>query len=118
MRSPLAPNLANVFVCSFEDKQLKDCPLNLKPVFYRYVEDIFLLLSSLYQAEKFKKYFSSQHPNFWLEKENGGRLPFLETNIFLEKGKLVINVYWKITFSGVYTNFDSFIPETCKKRFY
>ena len=32
----------------------------------------------------------------------------------LEKGKFVTNVYRKKTFSGVYTNFDSFIPETYK----
>ena len=72
------------------------------------------MFSSLYQAEKFKKYLSSQHPNFSLEKENDGRLSFLETNIFREKGKLVTNVYWKITFSDVYINFNSYMLETYK----
>ena len=52
--------------------------------------------------------------NFSLEKENEGRLSFLDVNIFREKGKFVTNVYRKKTFSGVYTNFDSFIPETYK----
>ena len=33
MRSPLVP--ANVFMCSSEDKWLKDCPHNLKSVFCR-----------------------------------------------------------------------------------
>ena len=32
---PLGPALANIFMCSFESKWLKDCPHNLKPVFYR-----------------------------------------------------------------------------------
>ena len=94
-----------------------DCPHSLKPVFYRrYVDDIFVLLSSLDQAEKFKKYLSSKHPNinFSLEKENEGRFSFLDVNIFREKGKFVTNVYRKKTFSGVYTNFDTFIPETYK----
>ena len=72
------------------------------------------MFSSLYQAEKFKKYLSSQHSNFSLEKENDGRLSILEANIFCEKGKLVTNFYWKITFSGVYINFNSFIPGTYK----
>ena len=60
---------------------------------------------SLDQAEKFKKYLSSKHPNinFLLEKENEGRLFFLDINIFQEKGKCVTNVYRKKTFSGVYT---------------
>ena len=69
------------------------------------------------QAEKFKKYLSSQHPNFWLEKESDGCLSFLDTNIFREKGKLVTNVYWKITFISVYGNLNSFIPESYKNRF-
>ena len=104
-------------MCKNENKWLKDCPHSLKPVFYRrYVDDIFVLFSSLDQAEKFKKYLSSKYPNikFSLEKENDGRLSFLDINIFREKGKFVTNVYRKKTFSGVYTNFNSFIPETYK----
>ena len=117
MGSPLGPALANIFMCNFENKWLKDCPHSLKPVFYRrYVDDIFVLFSSLDQTEKFKKYLSSKHLNinFSLEKENEGRLSFLDVNIFREKGKFVTNVYRKKTFSGVYTNFGSFIPETYK----
>ena len=114
MGSPLGPALANIFMCNFENKWLKDCHHSLKPVFYRrYVDDIFVLFSSLDQAEK---YLSSKHLNinFSLEKENEARLSFLDVNIFREKGKFVTNVYRKKTFSGVYTNFDSFIPETYK----
>ena len=77
---------------------------------------LMIYFSSLNQAEKFKKYLSSKHPNikFSLEKENDGRLSFLDINIFREKGKFVTNVYRKKTLSGVYTNFNSFIPETFK----
>ena len=91
MGSPLGSALANIFICNFENKLLKDCPHSLKPVFYRhYVDDIFVVFSSLDQAEKFKKYFSSKHPNinFSLEKENGGHLSFLDVNIFREKENL------------------------------
>ena len=49
-----------------------------------------------------------------LEKENDGCLYFLDINIFHEKGKFITNVYRKKTFSDVYTNFNSFIPETYK----
>ena len=52
-----------------------------------------------------------------LERENDGRLSFLDINIFREKGKFVTNVYRKKTFSGVYTNFNTFIPETYKTGF-
>ena len=48
MGSPLGPALTNIFMCSFENKWLKDCPHSLKPMFYRwYLHDIFVLFSSL-----------------------------------------------------------------------
>ena len=117
MGSPLGPTLVNISMCNFENKWLKDCPHSLKPVFYRrYVDDVFVLFSSLDQTEMLKKYSSSKHPNinFSLERENDGRLSFLNVNIFREKGKFGTNVYRKKIFSGVYTDFDSFIPETYK----
>ena len=70
----------------------------MKPVFYRrYVDDIFALFFSLDQAEKFKKYLFSKHPNinFLLEKENDGRSSFLDIHIFRVKGKFVTYVIGK-----------------------
>ena len=120
MESPLVPALGNIFMCSFENKWLKDCRHSLKPVLYRqYVDDIFVLISSLDQVEKFKKYLCSKQPyiKFSLEKENEGRLSFLDINIFCEKGKFVTNVYREKTLCGVCTNFNSFIPEIYKTDF-
>ena len=37
-------------------------------------------------------------------------MPFLDINVLCENGKFVTNVYRKETFTGVYTNFSSFIP--------
>ena len=107
-------------MCSFENKWLKDCPPCLNHVFYRwYVDDIFVLFLSLDQAEKFKKYLSSKYPNinFLLQKENDGVYLFWTSIFFCEKGKFNTNVYRKKTFSGVYTNFNSFLPETYKIDF-
>ena len=95
----------------------QDCPHGLNSVFCRrYVDDMFILFSSINHTEKFKEYLSSTLPNinFLSENENDGRLFFLEINIYREKGKFVTNVYWKKTFSGVLTNFSSFMPETYK----
>ena len=56
MGSPLGPSLANIFMCSFENKWLKYCPRSLKPVFYRgYVDDIFDALRDLVLLVQFKK---------------------------------------------------------------
>ena len=104
-------------MCSFESKWLRDCPNDFKPVFYRrYVDDIFALFSSPDHADKFKECLSSKHPNinFSIEKEKDSCLPFLDVNIFRENETFATNVYKKKTFSEVYTNFKSFIPETYK----
>ena len=63
-----------------------------------------------------KEYLSSKHPNinFSIEREKDSCLPFLDVNIFHENEKFATNVYRKKTFSGVYTNFKSFIAETYK----
>ena len=117
MGSPLGPALANIFMCSFESKWLRGCPNDFKPVFYRrYINDIFVLFSSPDHADKCREYLSSKHPNikFSIEKDEDGHLPFLDINIFHENDKFATNVYRKKTFSGVYTNFKSFMTETYK----
>ena len=113
MGSPLGPTLANVFLCHHEKKWLNDCPNNFKPVFYkRYVDDIFVLFKKSEHVQLFVNYMNSKHKNisFSYEAEKDGAMPFLDVNIFREKGKFVTNVYRKETFTGVYTNFSSFIP--------
>ena len=80
MGSPLGPTLANIFLCYHESNWLKDCPKDFKPVYYkRYVDDM------------------------------DGSLSFLDLKIFRENNRFVTSVFRKETFSGVYTNFISFI---------
>ena len=110
MGSPLVPALANIFIYSFESKWLRDCPHYFKPVFYRRYIDYY----RRYYADKFREYLSSKRPNtkFSVEKEEDGRLTFLDIKIFYENDKFATNAYRKKAFSGVYTSFESFIPET------
>ena len=73
MGSPLGPTLDNIFKYSFENKWLKDCPHSVKPVFYkRYVDDIFVLLSFLDQAENERKLccLSFLNINVFVKREN------------------------------------------------
>ena len=115
MGSLLGPALANIFICSFESKWLRDCPNDFKPVFYRcYVDGIFSLFSSPDHADKFKEYLSSKNPNISFFKEKDGCLPFLFVQIFRENENFATKVYRKKTFSGVYTNFKSLTHETYK----
>ena len=59
---------------------------------------------------------NSRHNNltFSKETETDGYLSFLDVKIFREDGSFVTTVYRKPTFSGIYTNFTSFMPKTYK----
>ena len=60
---------------------------------------------------------SSKHQNinFTVEQENIGSLSFLDVKICFENSKFVTSVYRKLTFSGVFTNYESFIPKYQKR---
>lgn len=117
MGSPLGPTFANAFLCHHEKKWLDDCPSEFKPVFYRrYVDDIFLLFRSSTDVEPFKTYMNSRHTNirFTSEIEEDNKLSFLDVLISRDKDMFSTSVYRKPTFSGVFTNFLSFIPKSYK----
>ena len=118
MRFPLGPILANIFLSHHEENWLIKCPIEFKPSFYtRYFDDIFELFESSETADSFCEYMSSNHQNinFTVEQENVGSLSFLDVKICCKNGKFVTSVYRKPTFSGVFTNYESFIP-TYQKR--
>jgi hypothetical protein len=117
MGSPLGPTLANIFLCFHEKKWLSDCPCEFKPVYYqRYVDDIFLLFNNSGSIDQFKQYMNNRHPNmnFTSENESENSLPFLDVYVTRQASQFITSVYRKPTFSGVYTNFDSFLPAIYK----
>ena len=82
-------------------------------MFYeRYVDDIFVLFKRPEHVKPFVDYMNNKHKNinFSFETEKDEQMSFLDVNMFHENGKFVTNVYRKETFTGVYTNFSSFIP--------
>lgn len=117
MGSPLGPTFANVFLCYHEEHWLSSCPADFKPKFYRrYVDDIFLLFDKHEHVDKFKAYMNSRHHNmkFTSELEELDLLPFLDIKVIRAIGQFTTSVYRKPTFSGVYTNYSSFLPEIYK----
>ena len=105
---PTGTHMANVFMCHFENIWLGNCPTQFKPVVYRrYVDGTILLLSSIEHVEKFKKYLNKQHKKLFIV------ISRYQKN--RENNKFVTSFYRKLTFSGVFTNFESFISE-CYKR--
>ena len=113
----LGPSLANAFSCFHEQIWLNDCPENFQPVYCRrYVDDIFALFRSSDHLEKFTNYLNLKHKNikFTYEKESNNSLPFLDILISRSENGVKTSVYHKPTFSGVYSNFNSFIYDQYK----
>ena len=50
--------------------------------------------------------------SFTIKTEQNSKIPFLDVNVIRELGRFVTSVYRKPTFTGVYTHFDSFQPDT------
>ena len=71
----------------------------------------FVTFNSHEQLKKFVEYMNTKHPNikFTFEHELNNTFSFLDVKISRENNKLTTSVYRKPTFSGVFTNFKSFI---------
>ena len=92
-------------------------PCDFKPLHYRrFVDDSFVVFRSRDHII-FLEYLNSKHPKikFTYEIEKDHCLPFLDVNIMFSDGILSTSVYRKPTFTGLFTNFDSFIPISYKK---
>ena len=117
MGSPLGPTLANVFLCHHEKAWLENCPVQFKPVYYRrYVDDVICMFKSRDHFKKFLRYLNSRHNNikFEYEEEKNNELPFLDVLVKRENNALVTSIYRKKTFSGVYLNYHSYLPNEYK----
>ena len=118
MGSPLGPSLANAFLAFHEKHWLDSCPEEFKPLLYRrYVDDTFVVFREKGHAQQFLDYLNSQHPcmKFTHEVETGGKLNFLDITVEKTGNGFATSIYRKPTFSGLYSHFDSFIPEEYKK---
>jgi hypothetical protein len=112
MGSPLGPVLANLFM-GFHEKTWLTSYNGPKVLYYRrYVDDIFCIFETEEHVAPFLTYLNTQHPNieFTFEKEVGGNLPFLDVLITKsDLPHLETTTYRKSTYTGLLTNFTSFI---------
>ena len=83
----------------------------------RFVDDIFLMFKHKDHVKKFLRYMNSRHRNiqFTCEEESNDKISFLDISITRSKNKLMTSLYRKKTFSGVYMNYNSFLPTNYKK---
>ena len=88
-----------------------------KPAVYRrYVDDIFVLFKSKDHLLLFAKYMNTRHKSFkfTFDFEQNNRFSFLDVKITRGSNGFSTSVFRKAMFSGVFTNFDSFIFESYK----
>ena len=117
MGSPLGPTLANSFLCYWEEIWIKKCPAQFHPIYYnRFMDGTFVLFSSSDHVLKFHKYINSRHKNmtFTYEIEENNSLAFLDVLVTREE-KICTSLYRKPTFSGLYSNYEIFMPIPYKK---
>ena len=83
----------------------------------RFITSLSHLLKNLKNHfETFNEYLNTKHANikFTGEKEVNGSLPFLDVLISQNKKDFTTAVYHKPIFSGVYSNFNSFMADNYK----
>ena len=111
MGSPLAPDLANIFMGFHESKWLNEYNLN-KPKFYlRYVDDILAAFDNKQDSLNFLDFLINRHPNIKLsiEKQNNHSITFLDILISgVNNQNLTLQTYYKSTYTGLLLNFKSF----------
>ena len=85
-------------------------------VYKRYVDDIIVLFKSKEHLKLFFNYMNSKHRNikFIFQIEDSNNLSFLDVKITRQNKRFVTSIFRKATFSGVFTNYDSFISDTYK----
>jgi hypothetical protein len=109
MGSPLGPFMANVFMDWLERKhraKLTELGVN---VWFRYVDDTFVVLKNKECSTKVFDYLNTLHPQiqFTKEEENNSRLPFLDVLVIRKEDELATKIYRKPTFTGVYLKWTS-----------
>ena len=84
--------------------------------YWRYIDDIFVLFKSSDHLKQFQSYlnFCQVNISFTIETKQNNKISFLDVNVIREQDNFIASIYQKPTFSDVYTQFDSFLPETYK----
>ena len=118
MGFPLGCTLANSFLVYHKKKKWPErFPFKYRLFYHpRYGVDMFVLFNSPLHLKRFQSYLNSCHVNifFTIENQEDNKTFFLEVNIICEQGKFTTSVYRKLTFSRIYTHFDSFLPSIYK----
>ena len=99
------------FLCHFEKQWSSDCQQEFcSNIYKRHAGDTFVTFSPQEQLKKFVEYLKIKHQHIKFTFEHNNSFQFLDVKICRGNNKLTTSVYRKLTSSGVFTNFKSFIP--------
>ena len=87
-------------------------PLQNREMYYRYMDDTFVVFSNEDECDLFLDSLNSLHPSlrFTFEKESNLALPFLDVLVEKSPSKFITSIYRKPTFTGLYLRWNSFSP--------
>ena len=108
--------LAYIYMEYFKEMALGST--SLKPsMWLRYVDDTFILCLHQENVQILLDHLNSiwQSIQFTMEKEQDNKLPFLNVLVTCTEQRFRSSVYYKPTFTGQYSNFNSHHPYTVKK---
>ena len=116
MGSPLGPTFADFYVSNLENNLLSQDRIS-NPIFYfRYVDDVI----AVFKSENHVKYFirrlkDSSVLNFTVDPMHNNKFHFLDVSMLIsEDGAIQTGVHIKPTDTGLYVNFNSYLPENYK----
>ena len=115
MGTPLGPLLANVFMCSIEDKLDQDGKL---PSYYRrYVDDTFTIMSDIASAGALLDTLNNCHPpaKFTMEVERNSSLRFIGVEMLNLAPRIKTKVYVKPTNTGLLLHYQSHVDSRYKR---
>ena len=109
MGAPLGPSLRNTFLSYHGKSGQTTIPKDLCKFFNDVISMVFLHFSNNH-LKCFQDFMNSRHINmsFFLESEKENKLSFLDLEFICKQGKHTATFYQKSTFSGSYSNFESF----------
>ncbi|XP_076062449.1 uncharacterized protein LOC143037781 [Oratosquilla oratoria] len=115
MVSPISVVLAEIAMQRYEEEVLKDAPPSLK-LWVRYVDNVFVIMKKEEVEPFFERLNTKNEANqFEMEKEENGRLPFLDVMVTRSGSTLTTGVYRKDIHTDRLRDYGSCHPATHKR---
>ena len=110
----IAPNYVIIFMHKIETELLQKSPLQTS-FFKRFIDDIFLIWPHGEELQKSLQMINHHHKTIKFTEEHSNKeIPFLDTLVYKENGKLLTKVYHKKTDQKQYLHYKSSHPKNQK----